>query len=303
MFAISTCWKSSLAESGDEIIQPILDAGFTAVELEYRITEDIFRELLSAFRREELSAVSVHNFFPLPLGLKREQASGDAFLLSSPEKEERGRAVRYTLRTLECAHDIGASAVVLHMGKTAMDDQFAELAEEREKGKLPGGALPDRAKNLVQERRREGKKHIDAALFSLDKLWKPAERFGIKLGVENRYLLHEVPNADELEIILDRFEGSSIGYWHDVGHAAVQEFLYGIGHEEQLSRFSPRMIGVHLHDADGVNDHRAPGKGKVDFSMVGRFLRPETIQVIEPASDVNEEDLTDGMMLLADILK
>ena len=50
MFAVSTCWKSSHAESGDDVIGPILDAGISAVELEYRITEDIFRELLPALK-------------------------------------------------------------------------------------------------------------------------------------------------------------------------------------------------------------------------------------------------------------
>lgn len=303
MFAISTCWKSSLAESGGQIIGPILDAGFTTVELEYRITEEIFRELLPALRREELTVVSVHNFFPLPLGLKREQASGDAFFLSSPEKEEREQAVRYTLRTLEYAHEVGASAVVLHMGKTEMDDLFEQLSDACREGKFHGGSLPNRGKSLVEERRKAGQKHLDAALFSLDKLWRPAERFGIRLGVENRYRLREVPNADELETILDRFEGSSIGYWHDVGHAAVQEFLYGIGHEELLSMFSPRMIGAHLHDADGIKDHRAPGTGKVDFNMVRRFVKPETICVIELDPDVSDEDLSDGMGFLVNIFE
>jgi len=301
MFAVSTCWKSALAKSGDDIIAPILDAGVTAVELEYRISDEIFRDILPVFKREELTAVSVHNFFPLPLGFVPEQASGDVFLLSSLDKEERERAVRYTLRTLEHAHEVGAMAVVLHLGKTGMDDQFSELTEEREQGKLDDDSVRGRTHKLLEERKQEGRKHLDAALFSLDKLWRPAERLGVKLGVENRYHLREVPTPGELEIILARFDGSNIGYWHDVGHAAVQEFLYGLSHKEMLSRFSPCMIGVHLHDADGVKDHQAPGKGKIDFEMVKEFIMPDMIRVIELAPEVSEEGLREGMDFLTGI--
>jgi sugar phosphate isomerase/epimerase len=301
VFAVSTCWKSSLAESADDILRPILDLGVTAIELEYRITEKIFKGMLPALKRGEPETVSAHNFFPLPPDLTRGQASGDAFLLASPEKEERERAVKYTLRTIEQAHEVGARAVVLHMGKTRMDDDFISLTEEHEKKALGDNSIRDRVKILVEERKKEGLKHIDAALFSLDKLWRAAERFGIKLGIENRYHLREIPNPHEMAIFLDRFEGSNIGYWHDVGHAAVQELLYGIDHEQVLSRFSPRIIGVHLHDADGVKDHKAPGKGEVNFKMVEKFIRPDTIRVIELAPDESEEDFRKGIEFLAGI--
>jgi sugar phosphate isomerase/epimerase len=141
--------------------------------------------------------------------------------------------------------------------------------------------------------------HLDAALFSLDKLCRPAELYGIVLGLENRYYLREIPNAGEIEIILERFKGSTIGYWHDVGHAAVQETLYGIAHEELLSRLSTHLVGVHLHDAEGAKDHQAPGTRKIDFGMVRKFLKPETIRVIELAPSVSEDDLREAIDFLS----
>lgn len=298
MFAVSTCWKSRHAECGDDILVPILGCGVTAIELEYRISEEIFREMLPALRRGEPAVVSVHNFFPLPAHLTREQASGDAFLLSSPDKEDRELAVRYTLRTLEYAHEVGARAVVLHMGKTEMDDGFGHLKEELESGTIEEQETRDYIEALVRERRKTGKKHLDAALFSLDKLWRSAERLGVRLGIENRYHFREVPNADELEVILDRFEGSGIGYWHDVGHAAVQEALYAIDHGRLLSRFSAHLVGIHLHDAEGTRDHQAPGRGKIDFEMVKKYVSPETIRVIELSPKVSEEELREGIGFL-----
>ena len=298
MFAVSTCWKSAGAESGDEILRPILDARIEAVELEYRITEKIFKEMIPALKRGEPSVLSVHNYFPILPDLTRDQAGGDVFSLSSLEKEGRELAVKYTLRTLENAHEVGAKAVVLHMGRTEMDDGFARLKEEREEGSSEGG--PDEAyvRSLLKKRETAGKKHHDAALFALDKLWRPAERFGITLGIENRYHLREIPNADELAVIFDRFEGGNIGYWHDVGHASVQEYLYGVGHEELLSCFSANLVGIHLHDAEGTADHLSPGKGAVDFEMVRGFLGPDTIRVVEIGPDVTEEDLASGIGFL-----
>jgi sugar phosphate isomerase/epimerase len=301
MVTLSTCWKSSRAECADDIISPILAVGVTSVELEYRITDEIFGDLLPALRRGEPKAVSVHNFFPIPLGFTRDQASGDIFSLSSPDREERERAVRYTVKTLEHAHDVGAQAVVLHLGTTQMDDQFERLTEEREMDVFDEHSVRDRVKALLEEREKAGRKRLDAALFSLDKLWKPAERYALKLGVENRYHLREMPDEEELAVILERFEGSSIGYWHDVGHAAVQQFLYGTDHEQLLSRFCSRLIGVHLHDADGVKDHQTPGTGKVDFAMVKRLLPSHILNVMELAPEVTADEVRQSIEFLTGI--
>jgi sugar phosphate isomerase/epimerase len=302
MLAVSTCWKSWDAGSGDEILGPILDAGVNAIELEYRISEAIYKEMLPLLKRERPAVVSVHNYFPLLAHLRSSNASGDAFLLSSIEKDERESAVKHTLRTLEYAHDVGARAVVLHMGKTLMDDGFERLKEECDDGTLEEEATQDYVEALKKERKRAGRKHLDAALFSLDRLWRPAERLGLRLGIENRYHLREVPSADELDVILARFEGGNIGYWHDVGHAAVQESLYKVGHEELLSRFSARLIGVHLHDAEGARDHQAPGKGTIDFEMVNKHLPSDAIHVVELDPHVTPEELEEGMQFLDEIL-
>ncbi len=299
--AISTCWKSWDAESADEILGPILDVGATAIELEYRVSDEIFREMLPALKHEQPAVVSVHNFFPLLDHQQKGSASGDAFLLSSPDKEERERAVKYTLRTLEYAHEVGAGAVVLHMGKTGMDDGFERLKEEFEDGTLGEAETRNYIERLTEERRAVSRKYLDSALFSLDRLWHTAERLGLKLGIENRYHFREVPNADELEIILGRFEGSNIGYWHDVGHAEVQGLLYGISHEGLLSRFSSHLVGVHLHDAEGTRDHQAPGKGKIDFEMIKRHLPPDAIHVLELSPKVSAEELVEAINHLSDI--
>jgi sugar phosphate isomerase/epimerase len=296
MLSLSTSWKSARAETEKDILMPIRNIGIRAIELDYRVPEEIFQQMLPALRRNEPAVTSIHNFFPVPAILRRDQGSGDAFLLSSQEKEDRERAVKFTLRTLEFAHETNASAVVLHLGFTEMDDEFEQLKRERGRGRLSD--QKSHVFELIKERRRISGKYLDAALFSLDKLWRPAERLSLKLGIENRNTLREVPDSEELDSIFASFEGAPFGYWHDVGHAAAQELLYGIDHEELLAKFAGRLIGIHLHDAEAGKDHKAPGQGKVDFDMVKKYVAPSVLRVLEVHSGVSERELREGIAFL-----
>jgi len=62
-------------------------------------------------------------------------------------------------------------------------------------------------------------------------------------------------------------------------------------HEEWLSRFKDRMIGVHLHDILGISDHRAPGTGDMDWVMVAEYLPPGIERVCEVGEWNGEEDM------------
>ena len=75
----------------------------------------------------KLNVMSIHNFFPLPDDIPLSKANGDRFLLSTPEKGERELAVRMTTRTFECAEDLGAAALVLHLGKVDMEPENERL--------------------------------------------------------------------------------------------------------------------------------------------------------------------------------
>jgi len=129
-------------------------------------------------------------------------------------------------------------------------------------------------------------------LKSLEELNETAEKARVLVGIENRYYMREYPNFEELAVIFRSMAGSMIRYWHDTGHAQAQENLGITPHEAYLKEFSDVMIGVHLHDVDGYTDHMAPpakGRGSVDFDMVGRYLKPETLRILELKTAVTEE--------------
>jgi sugar phosphate isomerase/epimerase len=286
VIGISTVWTSRDARSGDDLLGPILDLGFAGVELEYRVTEQLYEEIRPRIRRKEIQVLSIHNYFPVPPLIPPERASGDCFSLSSLDREEREKGVFYTVHTLECAHDLEARAVVLHLGKveTGMPkDGLQQLYRE--------GPWDDEGPELLQQEREERSRlrdpHLDALLFSLEGILKRAEQLGVTMGVENRYYLQEIPDQEEIGIILDQFRGGPVGYWHDTGHAAVFETLGISRHEELLQRYAPHLIGIHLHDARGVDDHQPPGKGEIAFEMVGGYIPEGAIKILEihpPAS-------------------
>jgi sugar phosphate isomerase/epimerase len=298
MLAISTSWRSEISDDGREIIQAILDLGGERVELEYRITPSMVKEMLPLLKKGKVPVASLHNFFPLPEGVPKEKASGDVFSLSSPDGEERALAVKYTLRTMEWAEELGARAVVLHLGKIPMDDRMEDLKklyDQKEIHTEEGRILIETQRKV---RARKSRKHLDAALRSLEKLASEADRRRVALGLENRLNIQDFPDYDEFKILFREFSGSPVGYWHDLGHATVQHNLGLTDPKKFLENFSEVLVGVHLHGCRGYADHYAPGSGEEDYTLLQNFLRPDTLLVVETHHRASREEMLRGLEFL-----
>jgi sugar phosphate isomerase/epimerase len=83
-----------------------------------------------------------------------------------------------------------------------------------------------------------------------------------------------------------------------VGHALVQENIGIISQKEVLMALSDMLIGLHLHDAKGLNDHLAPGQGEMNFDEIKPFLKPLHMKILEVRSDVSKKDLLNGIEYL-----
>src|SRR3972149_4154584 len=127
LLALSTCWQSSLTQSGRDLIGNIKSMGFDEIELEYRVTQEMYPEIASALRSENMRPVSIHNFFPAPEVAP--QPGGDVWAFSSGDPDERAAAVDYTKRSIDIAGELGASVLVLHCGHVPIDPHTAELRE------------------------------------------------------------------------------------------------------------------------------------------------------------------------------
>ena len=281
MLALSTSFKSKQATNGDTFLELLKNFDIDGLELDYRINAVLFRQMREALKRSQLKVVSIHNYFPVPASLPHSQGGGDLFLLSHPDKGERRQAIQMTINSMKHAGDLGARALVLHCGRVDMDAEFDVLRHYWDNNQIHS----DKAKRFIhgklKERDRLKPRHLDSLLFSLDRLIHIAEEKNLRLGIENRYHYHELPGFEDFEILFSEFSGAPLGYWHDTGHAQANETLGIIPPGALLTTCSDHLIGVHLHDAVGLDDHLAPGTGSIDFKHLKPFIKKNTILVME----------------------
>lgn len=298
MLGISTCWWDGKDIRGDEIPSQALDMGFQGLELDYRITPSVLGRLRPALRGS-LPVWSVHNVFPCPVPSgPGGSVTADPFLLSSKDREDRAQAVRFVIRTIEQACDLEALAVVIHLGQVDMEDPTPELQELSRKGASWSPEAQERISRLQSVRDSLRQPNLDAVLFSLDRIHKEADKRGVLLGIENRLNFHEIPNLWEIGFLLRSFEGGQLRYWHDVGHARIQEKLGILKQEELLERYASQMAGIHLHDVIDLEDHHAPGPGDVDFSKIASYVPSGIIRILEVRSSTHVKDIEEALNLL-----
>jgi sugar phosphate isomerase/epimerase len=300
MIAISTIWNSLEHEDGAQLLVELNNLGFNAVQLDCKITEKLLIQMESQIRIG-MKVVSVHNFCPVPPGVLRENADADLFLLSSPYKDEREEAVKHTLRTIELAADLEVPVVVLHLGYVDMKDESERLFDLYKWGEREFEAFGKLVMELRGKRERKQQKYQDAVLFSLDKLNRRAMDLNILLGLENRPRYHQIPDFYELELFFAEFEGGNLRYWHDTGHAAIQEKAGILKQEKWLKTYSEQLIGIELHDVKELDEYLAAGMGELDFKEILRYVPTETVKVLEIKEAENDEEIIEGRRIVEEI--
>ena len=296
--AISTCWRAGLTSNAKELIETMKETGMSLLELEFRILSEAFEEIKKNCAAWGIKVISMHAVCPSPLGRVR---GAEEYLISDMEEENRIRGVDQVKQTLQNTADVGARVIILHCGRIPGDEPINIMKKFYDEGKIDSKDAEISLQEISQNRTTNKGKSFEALFKSLDEINKEAEKLGIDVGLENRYYFFEFPDMNELKTIFSSFNGSKLAYWHDTGHAQVNETLFGISQERLLKTFHNHLIGVHLHDVlNGYNDHNAPGCGTVDFDMVKSYLKPETIRVMEINQKVNPVDAKQGIAFLKD---
>jgi sugar phosphate isomerase/epimerase len=302
MFAFSTCWNSQRHTDGRAMVNEVRALGFEYAELGHGTRLSLLDGVLQAVAAGEIKICSLHNFCPLPLGVMG--AAPDYYLPSSRDEDERQSAVRQTLRTIDCAATLGAKVVVLHLGRVAMRDYTMRLlglyAEGRgETAKFQ--RLRDKAQTVRDKKRQ---KHLDQVYRTLEEVLPRAKELNVKLGMETRFGIEEIPDEVEAEEILKRFGTETILYWHDVGHAGVKETLGMMTHESILERFRGRTLGMHLQDfAPPAEDHQPPGFGTFEFARLAPFVTEDMVLAWEIHPEWKPEEIVKGMKPVHDLLR
>jgi sugar phosphate isomerase/epimerase len=266
------------------------ELGFTHIEANSSISPRMVSELL----KTKVPISSIHS--PCPVVLSSKGIPVSSLSLSSLDESERVEAVSFTKKTIDLATNVSARAVVLHMGEVPIDLSLQDrLYKLHEGGYAQTKEYGQAKEKLVCQRISQAPPYLDAASKSLQELSEYSWQKGIMLGLETRFHPNEIPNMDEMATLLNEVSESLVGYWHDVGHAEVQQQLGFSLHEEWLSRFKDRMVGIHLHDIRGTSDHQAPGKGNMNWGMVAKYL-PAGIAKVCEIGEWNDEEQMRGVV-------
>jgi sugar phosphate isomerase/epimerase len=276
--------------------------GFDAVEVSHSTPQAQFERLLDG-AGARLSSIHA----PAPRVEVRGKPNG-SLNLASLEDEERRLAIEHTKRSIDHAAGTGARFVVVHLGGIGN----AMLDSERKQRKLfdlsaslkagSGTRSGDEYESLRREtldRRPElAPPYFERAQESLAELASYARDRGIAIGLENRLHHHEFPLPGEALELLKDYPPEAAGYWHDVGHAEVQARLGYVDKRDWLSKLGPRTIGAHLHDVDGIGDHRAPGNGDVEWDYIAAGLPSSALRVFEINQFEPEESVAGAIAFL-----
>jgi sugar phosphate isomerase/epimerase len=276
------------------MLREIRDLGFEFAELSHGTRISLLPGILETVDAGEIRISSLHNFCPLPMGVN--YAAPNLYQFSAERPRERELAQRYTVRTIEFAARVKAPAVVLHSGSIDMKNYTDKLLDLVARGEKE---TPKYAKLCTElDKKREAKKgpFVERVNELLEKLLPVAESQGIKLGIENRQGLEELPLETDFQFLFRELASPNLVYWHDTGHGQIKANLGFIRHAMHLESLRNRLSGLHIHDVQFPGrDHCAPGSGMVDFAALKPLIKPEHIKVFELSPSLTVEEVKSGV--------
>jgi sugar phosphate isomerase/epimerase len=293
---LSTSWNGP-GSNPNRLLEQDRSLGFRRVEAYAHFTHDGLLGLASAAAEFDMHIGSLHGPCPVPAGPNGYPAPlGD--WLASTNPSERTRSVDALRGTIDAAVEVGARAIVVHLGNSGANSRQSAIYDAIARyGRLSDEHLRLRD-TAWQEREAAKGPHLDAALESIRALGQHALGTGVRLGVECRDGYFEIPSLDEFADVVGACDGLPVGYWHDAGHGAKLDYLGFLEHEEFLRRYGQQIVGMHIHDTRAGRDHLAPGQGSTDFGMLARYLLPETIRTLELHRVVTATEISQALDLL-----
>ncbi len=260
MLSVSTSWMDEHMDMNSWLLQ-VKELGFDAVELSYKVTEKQLKEAEPLLKDLQLTVSSIHNFCPVPNDGPSTRHLSNYYRLSSVDERERQQAVKWTNIAVDTAEHLGAGVVVIHAGTLDFEDERSpKLFELYTSGRKESAVFTEEKNRILQLREEKKRPYIAALEQSLSEVIGYSQRKNIKIGLETRYYPIEIPNFDEIGYFLDLYDKEVMGYWHDVGHAQINECLGIRSHIDFLETYKDRMIGVHLHGIKGRSEERRVGK-------------------------------------------
>ncbi len=268
------------------------DAGYDAIEISHSTPE----EKIDAIRAAAvLPIASVHQPAPFRTVSGRPNSNLN---LAAIDEQERALAVSHTLDSIRLAAEVGANAVIVHLGHLGGSSKAWSGDREARRLYLAGKPHREAAAVALRARMDDAPRFLAAARNTLKELVEVAGPLGIKLGLESRLNMPEIPLPSELPELVEGYTPEQVGYWHDVGHAEV---LARVGYIEAFDWFRQPGVtcaGAHVHDVTQLTDHRAPGSGDVDLAAHATHLASLEAVTLEINQHQTEEKVRMTIPLL-----
>jgi sugar phosphate isomerase/epimerase len=233
---------------------------------------------------------------PAPGAIGMGDLARNDIVFTSLDDERRKQAVAIAMDSIDVAVRYGARAVILHAGQVEVDPELQNTLEQLQaRGLIASPEADEIRARLVTERMFHYDEHMTALRSSLDTLIPYAAARDVCLGIETRRRVHQVPNFGEMQWLLAYYQDAAIGYWHDAGHAEAQAAVGMTPHADWLRTFGGRLVGMHMHDVIGFDDHQTPGSGSIDWSGLAPLVPDQGLRTAEINAAASEESLTAGM--------
>ncbi len=272
------------------MLEEILALGFDRIELGHGIRLSLMEGIQRRFNKGGFTISSLHNFCPLPIEITR--AAPDCYQFSATDPKERERAIKHTFQTIDFAQRFNAGVVVLHLGRTPIDDYTSKLVRLAEVGMLHTRDYVREKMNCIRQRQEKAPPYLQRSRECLKRIVEYAVGKDVRLGIESRHGYEEIPNEREMAEVLNEFNVPEVGYWHDFGHVQVKHNLGFLDHREWLEGAAPRLIGCHLHDTKWPGrDHLAPFMGEVEYDQLIPLLPKDTLYVFEMSPRRTREEI------------
>ena len=293
--SLSTMWSADQEMPFSETFALARKLGFTGFEFSNKVTPRLYQE----WDRNKYYVSTLHDPCPSEFGyteLKIQDVS-----LSSLDESHRVKAVDNLKRSIDLAVRLGSRSVVVHCGSIHCDHSRDTIIREWYlQGKAGTPEYIQIQQDYIADRDQHKQPHLNQVLRSLEEMINFARGSGIFIGLENRNRYHDLPLPDEMETFLQLCDEPWFGFQYDAGHAHNLEALGMVGKGEWLRRFHHRLIGMHLHDVDGLQDHLAPGMGEVDYSSLAPYLGDGILRTLEVSPDCTLEQIAHGLEVLVD---
>ena len=302
LYAISTMWSQQRfprdGTEGDDMeafAETVARLGFPHVEINYVIPPDGVETLL---KTDHVAFSSVHS--PCPRIKMPNGKSSDALNLASLDEDERELAVERARASIDIAVRAKAGAIVVHLGGIggSIFEEERDLRRLYDAGEREGEKVDGMRERAVAKRLEGAQKYLPAAKRSLAEIADYGSTHCVAIGLENRYHFHEFPSIHEMQELLADYPPEVAGFWLDVGHAEVLDRLGFERHDRWLDELAPRCIGTHVHDVDGLADHRAPAHGTADWPHYAAKLPPHIPRVCEINQKIPEDQVAAAIPFL-----